>query len=545
MIRTLMSLALVSALATAGEPVRVIFDTDMGNDIDDAVALAILHALESRGEARLLAVTLTKDNPMSAPYVDAVNVFYGRGHIPVGVVRNGKTPENVRMLSVPLERKAADGSPLYPRRIRDGSEAPEAVALLRRVLGEQPDNSVVLVQVGFCTNYARLLDSAGGRELVARKVALLSVMGGAFPAGSPEYNIKIDIPASKKLFSQWPGPIVVSGFEVGNSMLFPASSVENDFNWVRDHPVVDAYRAYKKMPYDRPTWDPTAALYAVRPNRGYFSLSPNGTITVDDQGRTQFAETPGGKHRYLAVNEAQRARTLEAMIALATEPLAGQPAPQYEILRTSGPITIDARLDEASWRKAPTAGAFHFNWWTGGEQEQTEARLLWDDENLYVAWYCHDKHISASVTQRHGPVSNDDCVEIFLSPNPEKVRNYYTFEINAIGSMLNRARTDWWTGPPTWEPEGVRYRTSFHSATPKREAPDDNHWIVELAIPFRNFARDAAHVPPKPGDTWRLNLYRTGGVTNKQSSSWSPIRPPSRTFHTPESFGTVRFVDRR
>ena len=59
------------------------------------------------------------------------------------------------------------------------------------------------------------------------------------------------------------------------------------------------------------------------------------------------------------------------------------------------------------------------------------------------------------MTQRHGPVSKDDCVEIFISPNPDKVKNYYTFEINAIGTMLNRARTDWWTGPPNWEPEGV------------------------------------------------------------------------------------------
>ena len=71
-----------------------------------------------------------------------------------------------------------------------------------------------------------------------------------------------------------------------------------------------------------------------------------------------------------------------------------------------------------------------FNWWKAGEKEKTVAKMLWDDENLYVGYYCHDKHISASVTERHGPVSKDDCVEIFISPNPEKLKNYYTFEIN-------------------------------------------------------------------------------------------------------------------
>jgi hypothetical protein len=215
----------------------------------------------------------------------------------------------------------------------------------------------------------------------------------------------------------------------------------------------------------------------------------------------------------------------------------------YQIRRAAGPIAIDARLDEQAWREAPPAGPFHFNWWTAGEKEPTVARMLWDDENLYVSWYCYDKHISAFVTERHGPVSKDDCVEIFLSPNPQKVKNYYTFEINAIGTMLNRCRTDWWTGPPTWEPEAVRYRTTFHGMRWKEEQPEDDHWVVELAIPFRNFSRDAAHTPPQPGDQWRLNLQRTGGKTNAQSSTWSPIPPPARTFHTPEAFGLVVFAD--
>lgn len=218
--------------------------------------------------------------------------------------------------------------------------------------------------------------------------------------------------------------------------------------------------------------------------------------------------------------------------------------PVYNIQRATSRIIIDGKLDDAAWSKAPQASPFHFNRWESGEKEQTDVRMLWDSENLYVAYYCHDRHISATVTQRHGPVSKDDCVEIFLAPNPRKVTNYYTFEINAIGTMLNRNKTDWWTGPPTWEPEGVAYRTSLQSSTPKEESDTDHDWTVELAIPFRNFTRDAAHTPPRPGDTWRLNLFRTGGVTNRQSSSWSPIPPEFHTFHTPTAFGMVRFVER-
>jgi inosine-uridine nucleoside N-ribohydrolase len=309
---------LAAVLVCHAQPVRIIFDTDMGNDIDDALALAMLHAFESRGEAKLLAVTVTKDNPYAAPYIDLVNTFYGRPNIPIGMVKNGKTPEDSAMIRVPCERKGAGGKPVYPRRLSDGRSAEDAVAVLRRILQGEKDGAVTLVQVGFFTNFARLLES--DRDLIARKVKLLVVMAGAFPTGGAEYNVKIDLPASQKLFKEWPTPIVASGFEIGKSIPYPAVSIERDYRYVENHPIADAYRAYQKMPYDRPTWDLTAVLYAVRPDRGYFSLSPPGEISADAQGKTHFAESTGGKHRYLIVDDMQRARTLEALVALSSQP---------------------------------------------------------------------------------------------------------------------------------------------------------------------------------------------------------------------------------
>jgi inosine-uridine nucleoside N-ribohydrolase len=128
------------------EPVRIIFDTDIGNDIDDALALALLHTFQSRAECRLLAVTITKDNTLAAPFVDVVNTFYGRGTIPIGMVRNGVTPEDGNFLRPVLEAETA-GTKWYPHKLQSGREAPEAVELLRKVLSRQPDGSVVIVQV--------------------------------------------------------------------------------------------------------------------------------------------------------------------------------------------------------------------------------------------------------------------------------------------------------------------------------------------------------------------------------------------------------------
>ena len=314
----LLCAALACAAVSAAEPVRVIFDTDIGNDVDDALALAILHALESRAEAKILAVTITKDNQYAAPFIDCVDTFYGRPDIPIGVVKNGKTPEDSAMIRVPATRRNADGSFVYPHRITDGAQASDAVSVLRSVLEKQPDASVVIVQVGFSTNLARLLDAAP--DLVAHKVRLLSAMAGAFPTGNPEFNVKTDIPAARRVFRDWPSPIVFSGFEIGQAMLFPGVNIEHDFAWVANHPVAEAYRNYMKMPYDRPTWDLTAALYAVRGDRGYFSLSEPGTVDVDDEGRTVFKPDAKGTRRYLILDAAWKARTLEALILLASQP---------------------------------------------------------------------------------------------------------------------------------------------------------------------------------------------------------------------------------
>jgi hypothetical protein len=224
--------------------------------------------------------------------------------------------------------------------------------------------------------------------------------------------------------------------------------------------------------------------------------------------------------------------------------LDAQSFPRYDIHRAPGPETIDGKLDEQAWKLAKPVGDFHFNWWKEGAKERTVAKMLWDDENLYIAYECTDRHISAEVLQRHGPVSRDDSVEAFISPNPDKPRNYYGFEMNAIGTMLNFIRADWYKGPSNNEPEGVQLKTSVKGSPVKNESPDDDGWVLEIAIPFKNFAEDAAHTPPRDGDTWRLNLNRAGGKTDAQYSTWSPVSTEKPNFHVPESFGYVRFVNK-
>ena len=147
--------------AFAAEPVRLILDTDMGNDCDDALALGMIHALENRGEVHLLAVTITKDNRNAAAYIDLVDTFYGRPDIPIGLVRNGKTPNDTPMLKVPVERRDAQGQLVYPDACMTMPSFRKRSRLLTHVLKEQPDGSVTIAQIGFSTNLARLVVHAG------------------------------------------------------------------------------------------------------------------------------------------------------------------------------------------------------------------------------------------------------------------------------------------------------------------------------------------------------------------------------------------------
>jgi inosine-uridine nucleoside N-ribohydrolase len=324
MVLALVTLALAVGPTMAATPLSIIFDTDIGNDVDDVLALGMIHALQSRGACDLLAVTVTKDHELAGPFADAVNTFYGRPMIPVGVVRKGVTREEGKFLG--MARDAA-----YPHALKKSADAPDAVALLRKVLAAQQDGSVIIIQVGFATNLARLLDSPAddispltGKELAAKKVKFVSAMFGAFKVGGTnthrEYNVIEDLPSSKKFVAEWPTPIVFSGFEVGQAVTFPAASIEKDFGYAKNHPLAEAYRRYSPPPHERPCWDLTSVLYAVCSDRGYFGLSEAGKVTVEEKGITSFAGAEGGKHRFLTVSKEQAVRCREAFANLASQP---------------------------------------------------------------------------------------------------------------------------------------------------------------------------------------------------------------------------------
>jgi inosine-uridine nucleoside N-ribohydrolase len=173
---------------------------------------------------------------------------------------------------------------------------------------------------GPATNLANTLAMGGqnAKDWIQRKVKLLVFTGGRFTDGPVDENIKTDIESAKRLFADWPTPVVFCGAEMDGVIAYPGASIEKDFAWSPAHPVADAYRAAGKMPYDAPVWAMNAALYAVRPKEQYFKLSDPGTVSVLDDGRTKFAASANGKHHYMIYDPAQKERILKAYTEIAS-----------------------------------------------------------------------------------------------------------------------------------------------------------------------------------------------------------------------------------
>jgi hypothetical protein len=322
----------------AKPPIGIVFDCAMGK-IDDALALAMLHGFDGKNEARIAAVGLCTPDLKAAQFCDVVGLFYASAttgiarafmHLtPIGLdggKASGGPAGSSPMLDATLGKSGPDGKPVYSTTIKNLNDTAEVSTLIRNALTAQDDQNAVVVLTGPATDFAKLVDMYGLKELISQKVKLLCMAAGAFPDGPPEPNVKADIAAARKVLAGWSVPIVAAGYEIGAELRFPGESIEKDFAWSTAHPVVDAYRACRPMPYDAPSWAMAAMLYAVRPKENYFKLSEPGTIIVSDDGRTSFAASDNGRHRYLILDPAQKERIVRTYTELASaKPVARKP----------------------------------------------------------------------------------------------------------------------------------------------------------------------------------------------------------------------------
>jgi hypothetical protein len=323
---------------TVTPPTGIAYDSDFGNNIDSLLTLAFLKAIAAKGEARLIVTSISKSNLKAAQAVDAIDGFYspapagggrgfgggvGVGGGVIGLADSGKLKNDTPVIDAVVGRKSADGKPEFPYKIESLIDTGPCGVTIRNMLLAQNDLNAIMLVDGPLTDAVETMDLYGARPQITAKVKELVVAAGSFPNGAPDPKITADLAATKKLLAEWPTPIVFVGSEVGESVPYPGSSIASDFSWSTNHPIVDAYKAFKPMPYDAPAPGLAAALYAAHPNDGYFKLSEPGTVTVADNGQLKFTPGAGGKHRYLIAEPDQKEKITKLYTELiSTKPVA-------------------------------------------------------------------------------------------------------------------------------------------------------------------------------------------------------------------------------
>jgi inosine-uridine nucleoside N-ribohydrolase len=289
-------------MTSSAQPVSIIFDTDMQTDSDDAAALAVLHQLADRGEARILATPVCVLNPWSAPCTEAINTYYGRPDIPVGTL---KGTDGVEKTSKYTQHIAEN----FPHPTKKTEDFPDALTVYRQVLADAPDHSVVILSVGYMTNLASLLNSPpdaisplSGAELIRTKVEKWVCMGGNFPDDfkktGPSDNVNFRRhPASViECVNGWPGPIVFVGREIGHAMRAGARLQETP----KTNPVRVAYERHRGAGKDNHCADIAAVLYAVRGLEDHWELMEDGGMEfTSDESHFRWDSSSTRNHSYL------------------------------------------------------------------------------------------------------------------------------------------------------------------------------------------------------------------------------------------------------
>lgn len=280
-------------------PVKVIFDTDLGPDYDDVGALAFLHAMADSGKAEILATISSNKHELVAPSIEVINTYFGRPGLAIGAPKT----EGVNLGS--NQHWADSIVAKYPHSIESTSDVPDAVILYRKILNGQPDKSVTIITVGFLTNLSNLLKSQPddisplpGKELILKKVKRLVSMAGKFPKGR-EFNVYMDSVASAFVFTNWPGEITFTGWEIGSEIFTGLRLIKSD---ITDSPVKDVFRISIPMSDEdkngRMSWDETGVLIGIYGTEGFFD-TVRGKIIVNPDGSNTWENSRQGKHTYV------------------------------------------------------------------------------------------------------------------------------------------------------------------------------------------------------------------------------------------------------
>jgi len=247
----------------------------------------------------------------------------------------------------------------------------------------------------------------------------------------------------------------------------------------------------------------------------------------------------------------------------------GPPPKSYDCYRATTPIQIDGKLDDPAWKSASWTTDFVDIEGSAKPKPRyrTRAKILYDDNYLYIAAELTEPDIKATLTEHDSVIFHDNDFEVFLKP-PGDDPGYFEFEINALNTswdlFLDKPYRFGGKADNNWDIPGLKTAVAIHG-TLNKSTDKDHSWTVEIAFPWKAYTSRLPVTPPHAGDQWRINFSRvehpgkaitTTDMTPLSDGSYKKetIQPKEENWvwspqgvinmHVPEKWGYLNFRDK-
>lgn len=290
---------------------RVIVDTDIDSDVDDAGTLAMLYTLHKQHKINLLGTIVTSDDPFAATCVSAFNAYYGMRKLPLGFLEGQSVLKN-------HSRYTRQISEEFPHDLASWKEAETATNTYRKLLAGSPDHSVIILTIGHLSSLQKLLQSPAdrysplsGKQLVEAKVQKWYCMGGLFPEGK-EANFSRPDPASTVYcLANWTKEVVFCGWEIGERIVTGDMALKAELK--SEHPMYRAYELYNNFK-GRASWDQVTAFLLTDQAAHYFDMDNAGHCQLEADGSNHWIPGKSGNQFIVKFRSGIDPRKVAALI---------------------------------------------------------------------------------------------------------------------------------------------------------------------------------------------------------------------------------------
>ena len=305
---------------------RVIVDTDIDSDVDDAGTLAMLYTLHKQHKINLLGTIVTSDDPFAVTCVSAFNAYYGMGDLPLGFLEGQSFLKN-------HSRYTRQISEEFPHDLPSWKDAETATNTYRKLLAGSPNHSVVILTIGHLSSLQRLLQSPAdqyshlnGKQLVEAKVKRWYCMGGLFPEGKEANFSRPDPGSTVFCLANWTKEVVFCGWEIGERIITGDLALKAELN--PENPMYRAYELYNDFK-GRASWDQVTAFLLADEASHYLELDNAGSCLLEADGSNRWI--PGKKGNQFIVRFRPEANVKE-LAGKITDLMLGKNIPDYSYL---------------------------------------------------------------------------------------------------------------------------------------------------------------------------------------------------------------------